>query len=404
MKLLSLSQYSIAALGIAILHTISFAFMPNSFPCLLPIVLLLVISGWILNQAFFTRYQFGRALGVLLTLSIYPISTTPIYWLFGYYDWYPFALSLLILLLIGAVVHRYPIPRPTLPKRNSIPWKEVLISVPAVGAAILMLGRVITRISGDTILSPWNMFGPKFWLLIAMTLLLFVLTERYIKSTPLRYVRLSLWYLCTYGMLLFTHKYAFGFDQHIHLASMEWIRTHGVLEPKVPYYLGQYFLAIPLADMTHLSLDWISRALVPVGAALTVPLFLLSLRIRPALLYLLPLLPLPFLTFTTPNNVALLLALFTILLLMQEQVRNNMPGSLGVEGHGCIFLKIKNSAEALCRLRRDRQCPPYKNQRAEARGTERCVQAHTGCNACLLQACRRSNTLTYPYFSVGLHN
>jgi hypothetical protein len=252
----------------------------------------------------------------LLSLSLFPIIITPLYWFFGYAAWYPQLVVAMGLILGAILVTNLSIARPTTSLRNIV--QTVLGGIYAL-PVLAVVALVLSRMSGDTLYSPWSLFGLKFWLVVAIILFLLIIGVHRYRTASQQYLVLASWYLLVYTMIVFTHKHAFGFDQHIHLASLEWIRTHGMLEPKVPYYLGQYFLALPLAEITNLSLDWVNRLIVPLGAAATLPLILLRSQLSMRTLILLPLLPLSFLTFTTPNNLALLLSLSTILWLWIER-------------------------------------------------------------------------------------
>lgn len=195
-------------------------------------------------------------------------------------------------------------------------------------AAYLMMGILFAllfiRRSGDTLLSPWQLFGPKFFILLLTTIVLAIYIYTREKNVSLQSkILLTLWYgfvWCT-GVIVYAH--GFGFDPFIHEATQTHIANHGLITPKQPFYIGQYMLTLLTHRITHLSIGFIDKLWVPVLATLLLPTFLIAQRsknttksIMQQAIFLLALFSLPFFTFnfftqTTPNNLALIIATLT---------------------------------------------------------------------------------------------
>jgi len=170
-----------------------------------------------------------------------------------------------------------------------------------------------------SIVSPWEAVPSYFFILylLATAALLIILN----CSNRSNLLLVSLHFFLTYSVILFVYRLGFGYDYFIHQATLELIDKQGLVEPRPFYYLGQYGLLTLIHKISGLPLIWLHRLLVPALAAIFLPALLyracnaiLKNNFRPWYLLLFLLIPLPFLTFTTPQNFALLLLLFVILL------------------------------------------------------------------------------------------
>jgi hypothetical protein len=68
------------------------------------------------------------------------------------------------------------------------------------------------------------------------------------------------------------YKLGFGFDAFVHRATEIWIQNHSFISPKTPYYIGQYSFVVWLSNLTKISIFYIDIYLVPVLAAITLPI------------------------------------------------------------------------------------------------------------------------------------
>ncbi|MFH2063376.1 MAG: hypothetical protein ABIJ46_04485 [bacterium] len=127
------------------------------------------------------------------------------------------------------------------------------------------------------------------------------------------------------------YSIGFGFDPFIHQATELHIFRFGEMLPKPPYYLGQYALVTAIARMVGGHVVAIDRWLVPFGFALTVPVAYWSLRrsfgwsgpTAAASTLGLLLLPLAPFVLTTPQGLADIFAILTVLACLPMAVRND---------------------------------------------------------------------------------
>ncbi len=185
----------------------------------------------------------------------------------------------------------------------------------------------------DTLVSPWTIIGPKFFLMFGiLTAMLFWIAQKSRRFGG-NITLITFHYLLILCVSQVIFVYGFGFDPFIHQATERWIDTNGFILPKQPYYLGQYMLTLLAHTLTHLPIDMIDKAWVPIGAALvpTCIYFVFSRQelqksLSPAILFV-PFIPLGFLTVTTPNNLGMLLAIFLIFWMWYE-AKHTSKGSV----------------------------------------------------------------------------
>lgn len=178
----------------------------------------------------------------------------------------------------------------------------------------------------DTLISPWTIIGPRFFIVFVITTILLLWTLQKSKHAASNLFLITLHTLLMLNVALIIFKIGFGFDPFIHRATEKWILEHGLIEPKTPYYLGQYVMVILAHLTTKIPLETIDKIIVPLGAGLLIPLltyFFLSRlgfkdKLYPALA-LIALLPLNYFTVTTPNNLALLIAYIIFLLIWYQK-------------------------------------------------------------------------------------
>lgn len=173
--------------------------------------------------------------------------------------------------------------------------------------------------SAAALISPWQVTPWYFFILYGLaTLLLTYFTGRQWKFSLFL---ISLHYFLSFSVIIFIYQIGYGFDSYIHQATLELIDKNGSVEPKTFYYLGQYGLITIIHKLTNISIFWLDKLLVPLLAALTVPLFLYralgqwfeSKSINKLQILVLLILPFSLFTFTTPQNFAYLLLVLVIL-------------------------------------------------------------------------------------------
>lgn len=188
--------------------------------------------------------------------------------------------------------------------------------------ALLTLSRVQ---SSKALISPWQVVDTYFFLFYFLASFSLVITcSRKKINSQIKILLISLHYFLSFGVAIIVYKIGYGFDPFIHQAAMELIDKHGLVLPKTPYYLGEYSLIIIIHKISGLSIYFLNKILVPTLGAIFLPLAFNRLinKFRPAAdssiykyltIIFLPILTFPFLTVTTPQNLAYLFLILTIL-------------------------------------------------------------------------------------------
>ena len=171
----------------------------------------------------------------------------------------------------------------------------------------------------DAITSPWQAVPKYFFIFYSLASLALIgnLASNKTIALPL----LTLHYFLSFSVALIVYRLGYGYDPFIHQATEKLIAQAGAVEPKPFYYLGQYALVVIIHKITAAPLVWLDKLLVPLLAALFLPLalwrFLKSWFNSPALNLILILailaLTFPFFIVTTPQNLAYLFLLLAIL-------------------------------------------------------------------------------------------
>ncbi|MDD5527574.1 MAG: hypothetical protein PHO56_01185 [Patescibacteria group bacterium] len=168
--------------------------------------------------------------------------------------------------------------------------------------------------------SPWQVVSAKFFIV-------YILATAYLFWLALKNFKYSLWliiahYFLSFSVLWIVFQIGYGYDPFIHQATAGLIDKQGFVLPKTPYYLGQYSLILIAHKLFFIPIVWLDKLLVPLLAALTIPLtvklFLkkftsnLVFSIHHLALLLLLILPFSILTLTVPQNLAYLFLLLAI--------------------------------------------------------------------------------------------
>lgn len=167
----------------------------------------------------------------------------------------------------------------------------------------------------DAIVSPWHTIPIYFFFAYALSTLLLIL---HITKNKTSILPISTFSFLTFSITFFIYKIGYGFDPFIHQSSIKYILDDGFIEPKSPYYIGQYTLVILIHKLTFLKIELIDALLVPALAAILLPTSLKkafkSLNLKNINLTILALLILPinYLILTTPQSLTYLLTLCII--------------------------------------------------------------------------------------------
>lgn len=242
-------------LGILVLPNLS-GFWQRLFG---PLILLATFS--VLGAGIYYLYQFDN-IGISFLLAILPILIIP----FGYYlkkdidDW------------SAGITEPVPMVEPGTGKYN-LGWWMVLI-----GDSYL-LWYLFNHGSGVAIRSPWVLISPKFFLAFFILSLVLIIYLKKISGSVKSLGLIFLHSLVLLSAALLLYHNGFGFDPYLHQASEQHIVEAGFIEPKTPYYIGQYVLVVLISKLTFLPLDLIDRSLLVIlEAVYLAPLFFLVFR------------------------------------------------------------------------------------------------------------------------------
>lgn len=189
-------------------------------------------------------------------------------------------------------------------------------------AALFLLVRSGTA---SALRSPWERVPDQFFLIffLASLGLLLLLSERPKSMGRIIFTITHAAIIFSVAILVFDA--GFGFDPFVHRATESYILEHGTITPKSPYYAGEYALIVFWARTTFLPIEWINKLFLPFFAAFALPLLTLwafkkHTRERSDLYALAPLAPFILFLFphssfisTTPQGIANLFLLFSIL-------------------------------------------------------------------------------------------
>jgi hypothetical protein len=252
---------------------------------------------------------------LLLIISLISLFGAIVYWFYNL-TWLGQIIAWLLVVITYFIIYR---------KRRQSKEKKRLggqinwVSWPLLASTIGLLFYLHQQQSAAALQSPWTEISWLFWLayyLVAVIGLWLIKSGRRISL-----ITLIAWWLVAYGIVSLVYFSAFGFDPFVHQATEKTIIAQGQIEPKTPYYLGQYALIISLKRLTNLSVGLLERFLLPGLIALFIPWLImawlkshdLGRRIGSLLIWLWPLFSWPIFIVTTPQNCAYFFLIITVL-------------------------------------------------------------------------------------------
>lgn len=193
----------------------------------------------------------------------------------------------------------------------------------AVLADVAALRGLHVAAGARAISSPWSAAAPlvPYWLALGTLALVAGAYRNRLYHLTLACVTFHLFALISPALVAYAVGY--GFDSFVHQATESLIALSGSVTPKTPYYLGQYAIVVALAKVFHLPIVTLDRLLLPILAAVYVPLaavyllrrgFKLERQLAVLSSTALFLLPLGSFVVTTPQGLGDLFALLTALL------------------------------------------------------------------------------------------
>lgn len=238
------------------------------------------------------------------------------------------AISLTLAIISFIIIHYFYFSanrknRP-LNQSKALKTKFGLLNFFALAVYILLLGAafyvLLSSSASQAIISPWQIVPKYFFIIYSLATL--ALIANIVKNGRWVLPLLIAHYFLSFGVAIIVYRLGYGYDPFVHLATENLIDKIGAVVPKPFYYLGQYGLVVILHKITALPLAWLDKLLLPVLAAVFLPLTLWRVtkswfnEERPSLILILALLALtfPFLIVTTPQNLAYFLLIMVILL------------------------------------------------------------------------------------------
>ncbi len=186
----------------------------------------------------------------------------------------------------------------------------------------LLFKTLILHSTTELLISPWQTVTAWFFVAYAFATALIIYTTIQTKSTLTRYGLISLHLFLTFSIAAIIYVYGFGFDGFIHRATELWIKEHGFILPKTPYYIGQYSFIVFLSHLTSLPIFFLDVFYIPILAAISLPVAFgtivkNNLRIPESaavhMVWIIPFLYFLNLNLTTPHNVVLLFMIILVL-------------------------------------------------------------------------------------------
>lgn len=249
----------------------------------------------------------------------YKLDTIGLSWLFITLPWLLFAVSPLGAGVRGRAAAAALAIEKSLPE-DSLSGIFLILTVCADAAALRWLLGARTA---EALRTPWEAVSPVYFLWIALATFC-VIGLSYRRRYPhLTLAAASLHLFTLLSPLVLVYAVGYGFDPFVHQAAESLIVSAGEITPKTPYYIGQYALVTTFSHLFRISVESVDRFLLPALAALFLPASAAWLLRRgygvPRPLALISslgvfLLPLGMFASTTPQGLANLFFLLTMLL------------------------------------------------------------------------------------------
>lgn len=173
----------------------------------------------------------------------------------------------------------------------------------------------------QAIISPWSVIPLSFYLFFSLTafsLLLYFNQSK--QKTIINNLIIFLFYFLNFSVAIIIYKLGYGFDPHIHEASLNHILENGYILPKNPYYIGQYSLILASHQFLGLPLSLLNKMLLPFLAALIIPNLIKKFLNNNLVICLALFLGFSPFIITTPQNLAYLFLFATIIFSLNKQV------------------------------------------------------------------------------------
>lgn len=274
---------------------------------------------------------------ILLTISLIIIYGAGVYYLYAL-NWAGVIITI-ILVIASLYFLRGRLPYDQIYQENILEskiktnffkknWREIIYCLSYLISLIIL----ISSRSDRALISPWQVVNPIFFAgyFLCSLILVVILLQKKLSATGKLFI-LSAHYLLSFSVAAIVYKIGYGFDPFIHQATMELIDKKGVVTPKPFYYLGEYGLIVIFHKLTGISIYFLNKFIVPVLAAIFLPLAVFrftdqNIHNRSSWLTVLFILSLTFSPFilSTPQNLSYL---FLILAITFGLTKEGLPWS-----------------------------------------------------------------------------
>lgn len=193
-------------------------------------------------------------------------------------------------------------------------------------SSILLVGLILFNHRSEVaLISPWSVTPSSFFIILFIASIFTLLSLRTKGHNFYKQILFSSYLMLIFSIASIIYRLGYGFDTHIHFASLQEIIRAGYILPKTPYYLGQYSLIIVLYRTLGISLNFLNTYLLAISAALVLPFLFTYLQIArkddisswTAKVLLILLGFTPFIV-NTPQNFSFLFLLATIIFIYKD--------------------------------------------------------------------------------------
>lgn len=335
--LLFSGKYTIFGVLITILNIWSILKLSSPFWGSVFLFFYLFFFGFYLGQVFLPKEKniWKRFFGIIGTISLFIIIQSIIYW-FYQIDQATVSFTLIFIPILISLQKTHEedpfegvenIIDPKMYEHVKSYLSTKLMGIIVLSFDIILLAVLLGRRYTDTLISPWTIFGPNFFILFFLTTFILLLISQKAKKNAGNLFLIIIHLTLIFTIALIVFKLGYGFDPFIHQATEKYISTNGSITPKNPYYIGQYMYVVGGQFLTHLSIHSLDKSVVPLFAGIILTLSIYfpfskkegsEKNLLPAII-MVPFIMLSSFIMTTPNNLALLLALVITFWIWYEQ-------------------------------------------------------------------------------------
>lgn len=229
------------------------------------------------------------------------------------------------------------------PVPQSEPWDNkrrflaAVIGLAAIAAFVFVIVSAWNARTFESIRTPWPLLDAGVLPAIALLWLAVAASALIVRCATLASIHAALAILAVLGIAPIMYVLGYGFDGFLHVAGEKVLLNTGTLEPMPYYYMGQYVFSTWIARVFDLPLEYISRWLIPIMAAILLPASLTFAYQRFSPNYytalILTLLPLSMFIAPTPQGLAIIVGLSAVMLAIgsaEKHIRITGPIWLGL--------------------------------------------------------------------------